>query len=79
MKLSLLSLAALVSCAFGVAIPEPAPEAVPEPQIGTAANAFPRYRLKTELIEGDATKDNLYGTHIPASPLSLHQLILTLY
>lgn len=55
MKLSLLCFCAFAAVGLAVAIPEPEPQ-----QVGTAANAFPRYRLKTEVIEGDATKDGLY-------------------
>ena len=57
----LISFAALASSALAVAIPE----ASPEPQAGVASKGGKRYRLKTKLVSGDATKDNLFRKRIP--------------
>lgn len=54
----LFTLAAVAGTTLAAAIPDAAPE--PAPQAGVASKGGKRYRLKTKLISGDATKDNLY-------------------
>lgn len=60
----LISIAAVLGTALSSAIPNPAPEAELQGfETGTAIKGQAgkkRYRLKTKLLEGDATKDNLY-------------------
>ena len=56
----LLSVAAIVGSTLAIAIPEAAPAPIPEPQAGVASKGGKRYRLKTKVISGDATKDNLW-------------------